>query len=63
MRGSIVHDFARTSRDIVSSSGCAGATSTAFTSAVTADECRIGGTSDQPPFDDHTGEAGLTSTG
>jgi hypothetical protein len=42
---------------LTSSLGCAAATSTASTLAV--DEGHTGGTSGQPSFDDHAGEAGL----
>jgi hypothetical protein len=44
-------------------SGCAGATGTASTSAVTADEGRIGGTSGQSSSNDHVGEARLPASG
>jgi hypothetical protein len=46
----------------MSLSTCAGATSTASTSAVAASEGHIGGTSSQPSFDDHTSETRLPTT-
>jgi hypothetical protein len=42
-------------------SGYAGATGTTSTSAVTVGKGRTGGTSGQPSFDDHMGEAGLSA--
>jgi hypothetical protein len=62
-----VYDYDRTTHGsralpaplLVSPSGCARATSTASTSAVTTGEGRTGGTSGQSSSDDHTGEAGL----
>jgi hypothetical protein len=48
---------------LVSPSGCVGATGTASTIAVAAGEGRTGGTSGQPSFDDHAGEAELPATG
>jgi hypothetical protein len=37
-------------------SGCAGATGTAYRSAITVGKGCIGGSSDQPSSDDHAGE-------
>jgi hypothetical protein len=47
---------------LVSSLGYTGATSTTSTSAVTIGKGRTSGTSGQPSFDDHAGEAGLPAT-
>jgi hypothetical protein len=48
---------------LVSPLGCARAIGTASTSAVATGEGRTGGSSDQPSFDDHVGEAGLPASG
>jgi hypothetical protein len=67
--GPSVHDFAHASRDsdipalLTPPSGCAGATDTVSTSAVTASKGHTCGTSDQPSSNDRAGEAGLLAVG